>query len=148
MTNRIQADQLLAGVAEILDRPDFRLQPEGAQTGALVTELDGIPFSFHYDEGFDALFIQCACGSVHEAPEKVLEQALAANYFWGATAGGILGLDEESRLILSYRLDLPLELSPEEEQALLPELLAHLSGAARWAADLVPRARGQLSPED
>jgi hypothetical protein len=148
MTNRIQADRLLASLADYLNQPDLRLQPEGAQNGALVTELEGIPFSFHYDDGFDALFIQSADGNVREAPESVLEKALAANYFWEATAGGILGLDEEGNLILSYRLDLPLELTPEEEQALLPELLAHLSGASRWAADLAPRALGQLSPED
>lgn len=138
MSHRHQADRLLARLAEELRAPDLKLDAQGA----LVAALDGTLFSFHYDEQREVLFIQADGGRIEEGPElrdRALEKALAANFLWRGTAGGVLGLDGEGRFNLAYRLDFPLDRPGEEERdyedALL-EILPHLAGAAGWARDL------------
>jgi len=139
MSYRYQADRLLATLARELKTEELKLDGQGA----LLSVLNGVLFSFHYDDRLEALFIQADGGSLRAAePEKqdqALEKALAANFLWQGTAGGILGLDEEERLNLTYRLDFPLARPDEDEGGYddtLLELLPYLAGAAEWARDL------------
>ena len=139
MSYRYLADRMLAKLAAELRTEELKLD----EKGSLLTVLNGVLFSFHYDERLEALFIQADGGDLRAAgPEalgQALEKTLKANFLWQGTAGGILGLDDEERLILAYRLDFPLARLDEDERGYddtLLELLPYLAGAAEWAQDL------------
>jgi hypothetical protein len=138
MNHRNDADRLMRGLAALAESPGLAL--DGA--GRALAELGGLVFAFSYDEECDCLFIQSAAGamSAAEDPEGALLATLKANYFWGGTAGGALGLDEASgELGLAYRLDFPLPAAEGEEfpEGLLYELLTQLAGVTHWCRDLV-----------
>ncbi len=134
MNHRTDADKLMAALAARMENPAIALDDKGC---CLVSLNDNV-FAFSFDEERQCLFIQAHAGSLREAdnPAAVLEAILEANHLWSGTAGGVLGLDEQSgELGLAYRLDFPLP-GDEFPEALLCELLPHLAGVAEWCRDL------------
>jgi hypothetical protein len=145
---RANFDQLFTGLANFVGDDSLAL----SEQGSLFCELNGVPFSFHHAPVTPTLFILAHAGNLGELPFEVqvdaMRQTLDANTLWQGSAGGSFGLDDADNLLLSYRLDLPgAPLAEDDAQALLPELLAQLAGAALWAQDIFARALGQLDAE-
>lgn len=135
MSYQNDVNTLLAVLAEQSGLP----VPPLDAAGRCEADLEGTTVVFIYDEERQCLFIQSPCGFLDRAenPDEVLEAVLAANHLWEGTAGGALGLDEESGgLLLAYRLDFPLpdEVFPDD---LLCEILPHLRGVSEWCRDLI-----------
>lgn len=133
MSYRPEIDRLLSRLALEVGDPDIKLNAEGAATAV----LNDLPFSFHYHQPTETLFIQVYCGDLKNVADQdgALTKALKANYMWRGTFGGVLGLSGDD-LTLSYRLDFPL--SPEDTpDDFLVRLLPHLAGAAEAAADMI-----------
>jgi hypothetical protein len=131
MSYRPEIDRLLARLAREVGDADIKLNAEDS----LAATLNDLPFSFHYHEPTETLFIQVYCGDLKNVADQegVLTKALKANYMWRGTFGGALGLSGDD-LTLSYRLDFPLspEATPDD---FLVRLLPHLAGAAECAGD-------------
>ena len=133
MSYRKDADKLLAVLAALAEDQNLALN----EAGNCLTTLNGLVFAFSFDEERQCLFIQSHGGGLGEVadPAGVLERVLEANHLWQGTAGGVLGLDEQSgELGLTYRLDFPL---PGEEfpENLLCELMPYLAGVTQWCRD-------------
>jgi hypothetical protein len=128
MDHFAEASKLVAFLGEYTKNPDLALDRDGRCTA----DIEGIRFSFFYEAGFDALFIQAALG----APTPgALEALMLSNQLWEGTAGGIFGLNpEDGHIYYSYRLDFPLAEEPVYEEFLC-DLLAGIVGAIEAAMD-------------
>ena len=143
MNHRNDADRLMRALATLVENPAVALDGDGR----CLAQLEGIAFAFFYDEEQDCLFIQSHAGSLAAVKdqEAVLEAVLRADYLWGDTAGGVIGLDGNSgELGLAYRLNFPLTYPGEDfPEDLLGELLAQLAGVTWWCRDLVNPAEAE-----
>jgi hypothetical protein len=94
---------------------------------SLYLDFDGIPFVFTYSEDSEELVSQALLGTLPAADRRrrqTLRELMEGNFCWSATAGGILGLDEENGLIgLAYRFD-PLRENPVSFQETMNRQLA------------------------
>lgn len=131
MTIREQADELFALLSASLEGNAVTLNDDGEADFTLAD----IPFAAALDDDSGILLVSALLGLVPQGAgrSRALRQLAGANFNWGGTGGGVIGLDEESGLAwLHRRFDL--EIAPPND---FPALVAEQLYLARhWAARL------------
>ena len=123
---------LVRQLGSFMNDEQIRLENDRCQT-----EIENIPFAFFYVDEFSSLFIQAFIGDPEaiDDPDSILENLLQSNHLWGATAGGIFGLNPDDGLLYyNYRLDFPLSDEPLYEDLLI-DLMPAIVGAVEAARD-------------
>lgn len=134
MDHFAEASALVASLGEYTGNSDLVLDKDGRCS----VVLEGIHFSFFFESGHDALFIQALLGA---ASPEALESLMLRNQLWEGTAGGVFGLNEEDdRVYYSYRLDFPVAEEPVYPEFLC-DLLAGIVGAIEAAMDDIAAAQ-------
>lgn len=112
-------------------------------TGTCTADIEGIRFSFFYNQEWDCLFIQAALGA--PGPEA-MEKLLRLNHLWEGTAGGIFGLNPGDGIVyFSYRLDFPVADEPVYS-GFMCDLMANIIGAIEVAGDELNAPRSASAP--